>query len=69
LTQLDHRASDEEQDKLAVKKDAIVQDLLTKRPAQIDTWMDNNVTDLTSARNVLKVLTRIIVALLRKELQ
>ena len=34
---------------------------------QIDTYIDNNVTDLTSAKNVLKKLSKIIFYIAKKQ--
>jgi hypothetical protein len=40
--------------------------LAGKTYAQVDTYMDNNVTDLASAREVLKKLARIVLAIIKK---
>ncbi len=34
--------------------------LLSATPAQIDAWIDNNVTDLASAKQALKVLAKAV---------
>jgi len=62
-------APDDVKDRKGIKNDPMVQTLATKRPAEINDWVDANVTDLNSARFVLKLILRIIVALLRRELQ
>jgi len=60
---------DDEKDRAAIRRDAIVQALVTKRPAQVDAYIDANVNSMADARNILKVLTRIIVALLKDEMR
>lgn len=51
------------QDKQAVVTEPVIKQLITARPAQIDTYIDNNVTDLASAKNVLKILAKAISAI------
>lgn len=54
----------EEERKLSIVNDPTRQDLLTRlksaSAAQISTWVDNNVTDLASARNVIKMILKLI---------
>jgi hypothetical protein len=49
-----------------LKLDTIYQQLQVATPAQIKTWMEKRVTNLTEARNVLTVLTLYIRSLDRK---
>ena len=42
--------------KLAVKADAIAQALDNATPAQINNWVDNNVTTLADARRLFKLI-------------
>jgi len=51
-----------------LKADAAVQALRTRTPAQCDAWLDQNVTDLASARAVLKILARILALLARERI-
>lgn len=50
-------------DQQALKDDSQVRALLRARPAQIDSYIDNNVTDLASAKAVLKILGRAVAVL------
>jgi hypothetical protein len=52
----------------ALRVDAAVQALRTRTPAQVDSWIDANVTDLASAREVLKILARVLALLARESL-
>jgi|GEM_PF-5949005 len=45
----------------ATKHDAVMRQLASARPAQIDAWIDKNVTDLASAKDVLKALAKAVV--------
>ena len=40
--------------------------LFTATPAQIDTWVDDNVTDLDSAKEALKILAKAVAFGVRK---
>jgi hypothetical protein len=51
-----------------LRLDAAVQALRTRTPAQVDAWLDANVTDLSSARAVLKILARILALLARERI-
>ena len=46
-----------------IKSDPQISALLKASPAQADTYIDSNVTDLASARNVLKILARAIIVI------
>jgi len=48
-----------------VKDDAILHGLMTANYQQIDDWIDNNVTNLAEAKEVFKLLVKIVVYLIR----
>jgi len=48
-----------------VKNDAILHGLMTANYQQIDNWIDNNVTNLATTREVFKRLVKIVVYLVR----
>ena len=60
-------APQEEKDKDEVRRDPTLKLLSSSRPQQIEQWVDRNVTDLDSAKTVLKTLAK-AVALLSKQL-
>ncbi len=62
----DARATQEQHDELTALSDTLIQALQTKTPAQVATWIDVNVTDLASAKTVLKALAKIIVIVVRR---
>ena len=43
--------------------------LLAARPAQIDAWVENNVTTLAGVRAALKLVIKILIILARRELR
>lgn len=47
-------------DRTALKQDAQVMALLKARPAQIDSYIENNVSNLTEAKEVLKIIARAV---------
>jgi hypothetical protein len=51
-----------------LRLDTAIQALRTRTPAQVDSWIDTNVTDLPSARAVLKILARILALLARERI-
>jgi len=51
-----------------LKADAAVQALRNRTPAECAAWIDANVTDIASARAVLKILARILALLARERL-
>lgn len=61
-TQAQHEHNDQE----SVRTNAALRALLTARPVDIDKYIDTNVTDLASAKAVLKILAK-AVSLLGKE--
>ena len=52
-------------DRAAARADALVTALASKTPAQIDTYIVNNVTDLASAKTVLRALAQVVGVLAR----
>ena len=54
-------------DKHTVKKDAAIQAIVNSTPAQIETYIENNVTDLDSAKEVLTKLAKVVAILARRE--
>ena len=60
---------DDRDDEIAIKANSALKALLTARPAQIETYIDNNVTDLASARTVLKHLAKAVSILGRQLLR
>lgn len=58
-----------QQDEAAVKVDAEVLALLKARPDQINNYIENNVTDLDSAKTVLKILARAVSVLANRTLR
>lgn len=62
---LDCQASQAAKDLAATKADTVLQALGSKTPAQIDAYIDAQVTDLASARKVLKMLCKVVSILVR----
>lgn len=54
---------DQEADIQALKSDPQVRQLLRARPGQINNYIDNNVTDLASAKAILKIYGRALAVL------
>lgn len=54
-------------DKAAIKLEAQVQSFINMTPAQVNNYIDTNVTDLASAKTVLKFYGRMLLLLARKE--
>jgi len=55
-----------ESDAALIKQNADVRALINASPAQIETWITNNVTDLPAARTVLIRLTQAVSAIGRE---
>jgi pantothenate synthetase len=51
----------------AAKADAFVQNFINSTPTQVVDYIDANVTDLASAKNVLKKMSLMLLLLARKE--
>jgi len=47
----------------AASKKALVHQFATVTPEQAETWIDNNVTDLASAKQALTLLTTMVIYL------
>jgi hypothetical protein len=60
--------AEREQLRTQLRADAAIRALATRSPAQVDQWLDTNVTSLASAREVLKILARVIAYLARQHL-
>lgn len=54
MTQINIRGTEDELAERAVRRDALAR----KSPAEIDAWIDANVTGLADVKQVLKLLTR-----------
>lgn len=54
-------------DKTAVSKDPMLNALLTMRPAEIESWVQDNVNDLKMAKNVLATLCKAVAILAQRE--
>ncbi len=63
--QINVQATQERKRKVNLGSDVAYTALSTKTPAEINQWIDSNVTDLASAKVVLKLLTRAVIHLLR----
>ena len=57
----------EEQNRAAIKTDELVQAFINRTPAQINTYVNSQVTDLASAREMLKLFGRILLVVARRE--
>lgn len=51
-----------------LRGNALVTALATRTPAQIDTWITNNVVDLPSAINAIRLLAYVVALLTRERL-
>ena len=54
-------------ERLEVKQDTFVNTFISMSPAQVNAYVDNNVTDLASAKNVLNKLALMVLLLAREE--
>lgn len=61
--------SEIETDREAAKLDAGIQALINARPAAIENYINNNVTDLATAKDVLIILAKMVSVLARREIQ
>lgn len=64
-TLLNTRVVEDGEDDVLITNATQLKALITARPAQIDTYIDNNVTDLASAKLVLATLAKGLALLLR----
>jgi len=60
LSQVNLKGDIDQVAETTVIKNPAIKFLLTKTPAEIDAWIDSNVTDLSSAKDVLIKLTQIV---------
>lgn len=63
--QVNITASEKKKIKNILDNDPIISALMTATYSQIDTWIDNNVTNVSEAREVFKRLVKIVVYLIR----
>ena len=49
------------------KAQMIASDLANKTYAQVDTYIDNNVSDLASAKTVIKKMAKLMLAILKRQ--
>lgn len=68
--ELDAAAEKDARDQIVtnLRADNAIQALRTLTPAQVDNYIDTNVTDLASAKTVLKRIVRVIALLARERL-
>jgi len=64
---LDFKAPLDRKIKADVEKNEMLKHLLTMTPAQIDAWVDNNVTTLSDVKSLLKRILKVISLVLHKE--
>lgn len=67
MSRLDLRGTTEQTDRAYVATNPALKALVTKRPAQIEAWVDANITDLASAKELLKQLTLAVSILAKRE--
>lgn len=49
-----------------IKADGLVQQFVARTPAQVGDWVDANVTDLASAKAVLKLMAKMLLIIARR---
>ena len=59
------RATQAQKDERTTRADALLQQMKSRTPAQIEAYIDANVNNLAQARDVLKLLAKAVVLLLR----
>jgi len=64
---LDYQAPLDRKIKADIEKNEMLKHLLTMTPAQIDAWVDNNVTTLSDVKSILKRVLKVILLVLHKE--
>lgn len=65
---LNVQASATQKEDMEVKSDSFMQNIASKSPAQIDAWIEANVTSLASAKPVLKALAKAVNLLAKRDL-
>ena len=68
MTQVSLKGTDLKKARRVVKNDAAIQALITKTPAEIETWITNNVNDMDSAKLVLSTLAKVVSVLMREHI-
>jgi hypothetical protein len=68
LTQLKINSSQLKKARRFVKNNPGIQALVTNSPAEIETWIDNNVNNMADAKTVLTVLAQAVSVLVRREI-
>ena len=66
MTDLNLQATGKLADKNTIRNDPIMNGLLTKSPQEVFTWVDANVTDMDSAKELLKRLAAAVSWLLKE---
>ena len=56
-------------ERLEVKQDTFVNNFISMSPTQVNTYVDDNVTDLASAKNVINKLALMVLLLARAEFE
>ena len=54
--------------RMTLRNDAAIRALATRSPAQVNSWIDSNVTDVASARAVLKIIAQVMALYIREHL-
>lgn len=62
----DARDAREGEFKADTERQTLIDQLKTATPAQIDTWVNNNVQNLADARRVLKMLIKVLAIIVRE---
>lgn len=60
------RADQFRKDAESAKADILLSALAAKSPAEVAAWIDANVTDLASAKQVLRALAKVVALLARR---
>lgn len=66
MSRIDLQGTPGQVDRASVQRGA-AKALLGKRPAELEAWVDSHVTDLASAKQLLKQLTLVVAALAKRE--
>ena len=65
MTQHNHAGTPEEKQAAVAKADAVLQQLMTSTPDQIEQWIDNNVTNFAEIKVMFKRVILLILASMR----
>jgi len=55
-------------ERMALRTDAAIQAMTTKTDAEIVNWVNNTITDLASAKQVIRILARVVASLAKDQL-